>query len=185
MKKKKLGILVALLLIASAGAYTYARYTDTFTGTGTADVAKWAVKVTGEDTKEFDLTLVPTEDVNVAAGKLAPGGTAAGTIELDLSGTEVSTEYTLTIGDVSKLPAGVTISKIEAKNGGSTIELNAGNNFTDTITHEEIVTNGKVELTVTVEWANDEDNNATDTAAGVADTDLTIPVSVFVNQYLG
>ena len=46
MKKKSLGILMALLLVVGAGVYTYARYSSSFTGTGTADVAKWQVNLT-------------------------------------------------------------------------------------------------------------------------------------------
>jgi len=185
MKKKSLGLLVALLLVVGAGVYTYARYQSTFGGTGTADVAKWAVEVTGADTQsnEFDLTLTPSSSDYVATGKIAPGVGASGTIELNLTGTEVDTDIIVTIDDSTL--EGATLKSVTADNGVTLTKTQDSNEYTGTITHEAIATDGVVTLTVEVEWTNSDSNNAADTEIGETDDNLQLGVTVIAKQHIG
>ena len=60
MKKRTLVVLVVLLLLLGVGSFTYARYITSYNGTGTAEIAKWAValKQGGAAVSEtFDLDL--------------------------------------------------------------------------------------------------------------------------------
>lgn len=183
MKKKNLVVLLLLLLLVGAGVYTYSRYTSTFEGSGNLDVAKWAVTVTGADaqTKEFNLEFTPVANENVVSGKIAPGSSATGKIELDLTGTEVATDYTVTIGDLTDIPEGFAVTSIKA---GDTV-LDENNNYTGTVTLAEIEANAKVELIITVTWENKEANNADDTAIGLDGNSIEIPVTVLVQQHIG
>jgi len=185
MKKKSLGLLVALLLVVGAGVYTYARYQSTFEGTGTADVAKWAVEVTGADAQsnKFDLVLTPSESDYVANGKIAPGVGASGTIELKLTGTEVDTDIIVAIDDSTL--EGATLKSVTANNGVTLTKADSTNEYTGTITHESIATNGVITLTVEVEWTNSDSNNVADTEIGEADEDLQLGVTVTAKQHIG
>lgn len=189
MKKKNLGILLILLLLVGTGVYTYARYVTEVSGNATVEVAKWAVKVTdgsADLSKNFDLTLTLAENDFVADGKIAPGRNAEGKIVLDLTGTEVDTDYTVAIGNVENIP---TNAEVVVKVGDTELQQDGSGKFTGTIEHETIAlggANAKVELSIIVTWTNvDTTNDATDTADGVAAATLTIPVSVTAKQHIG
>lgn len=188
MKKKSLGILVALLLIAGAGVYTYARYTSSFVGTGTAEVAKWSVnlKQGGSAVAEnFELTITPNENEFVAEGKMAPGRTATAKLVLDLTGTEVAVDYEIDLSSVPNLPEGMEIASVKATvDGEQAQELNQTNgvysgyvalaNVSKTITFD-----------ITLNWENLEANNTANTNTGKAAADISIPVTVTAKQHIG
>jgi len=138
MKKSKfLRCAVILLVIAMAtgalfaGNTTLAKYTATASGTGTAEVAKWDVKL--GSTYIGDITVSPMviwdtadpgkTDTDVASGKIAPGtyGTIAGgtitndsdvrakvTVTATLTGTNWPTGTDQTFPDVIILTKGST-----------------------------------------------------------------------------
>lgn len=116
MKKRshvaRLGVLaLALTLMTTClmGA-TMAKYVTEVSGTGTAVVAKWAIKAGSTDGGSTinNFTLQDTTaNSGVAAGKIAPGTTGSLPVYIDLTGTEVATKVTVTVSvaDVTKLPS--------------------------------------------------------------------------------
>lgn len=189
MKKKSLGVLAILLLLVGAGVYTYARYTTSLTGNANVEVAKWAVKVTDGTTdlsEAFNLALTLDENDFVANGKIAPGRNASGKVVLDLTGTEVDTDYEIKIGTVENIPAN---AEVVVEVGGEELAQDGTGVFTGKVEHETIALGGdnaKVEVTITVTWPNvDGTNDTTDTTDGEAAATLTIPVTVTAKQHIG
>ena len=186
--KKKLSvlILVVLLLLVGVGSFTYARYITIYNGTGTAEIAKWAVALKQGGTavsETFDLDLVISNSIHVATGKIAPGETATATLQLDLTGTEVSSNVTLDLTGITGLPAGMTIADVSIKNGGRELPVSGDTTtklYTGYISHVE--SNKVLDIVITFEWENDDTNNITDTVAGKNAGTLSIPVKVTVEQ---
>jgi len=185
MKKRNLVILLVLLLLVGTGVYTYARYSTSISGNAAVEVAKWAVKVTNgtdELSESFDLALTLDANDYVADGKIAPGRSASGKVVLDLTGTEVDTDYTISLGEVTNIP---TNAEVVVKVGTQELTLDGTGEATGTITHETIKTNPTVELTISVIWENNDLNNAEDTLDGVAAKTLTLPITVTAQQHIG
>lgn len=165
---KKLMIIVLMLVVV--GLYfvsgTYARYTDSYTGTSKVTVAKWAVKLkdgaNAELNKTFDLPFTVEENSNVVSGKIAPATEATATLNLDLTGTEVAVDYTaeITKADLATFFGNSASNVTVAVTGGTTTEEN-----------------GKYIATGTVDLVND-------TATGVTAGTLTFPVTVTLQQHI-
>lgn len=184
-KKSRAAIIVMLLLIAVALYFvsgTYARYASSSTGTGTANVAKWSVKV-GEQPieKNFELTLTPNVDPNIASGKFAPTSTLTSQdVQLDLTETEVAVDVTATVDD-SELKSKIGESKIttELKLGEETLTSGVAK----TLTLQDIKTAKNIK--VTVKWDNEENqHNESDTKIGTTEETLSIPVTLKVEQHI-
>ena len=190
--KRAIFVVIALLLVAYLISSTYARYSTEEKANGKVDIAKWAVKMTADDgtvlstTETKDITLTVQSNTEVVPGKIAPAVTAKAEIELDLTGTEVSVDFTPTIGDYtpSTLPSADKIKLTSAVEGGEIGESNyiplVGNSaFTSD--------NGKKKVTLTLTWTNDNENNADDTATGMladGSRTITIPVTLTVQQHI-
>lgn len=192
MKKKKvLGILVALLLVVGAGIYTYARYTFSRTGNGSVDVATWAVSLKQNDSAvsdNFTLNLTLDANNNVVDGKIAPDRSATATLVLDLTGTEVATDYQVDLSTVTGLPNGMSITGVTA-DGVALSETSAGSGvYTGSVglnAGKTAIADNSVTLVITATWVNNESNNANDTTYGEAHGTLTIPVTVTAKQHIG
>ncbi len=189
--KRAIFVVIALLLVAYLISSTYARYSTVGKANGKVDIAKWAVVMTADDGTTLnsttqDITFTVQSNTEVVPGKIAPAVTAKAEIELDLTGTEVSVDFTPTIGDYtpSTLPSADKITLSSAVEGGTVgssnyIPLVGNSAFTES--------NGKKKVTLTLTWANDNENNADDTATGMlADESrtITIPVTLTVQQHI-
>ena len=189
--KRAIFVVIALLLVAYLISSTYARYSTVGKADGKVDIAKWAVVMKSDDGKTLNsttqnITFTVQSNTEVVPGKIAPAVTAKAEIELDLTGTEVSVDFTPTIGEYtpSTLPSADKIKLTSAVEGGEIGESNyiplVGNSaFTSD--------NGKKKVTLTLTWTNDNENNADDTATGMlADESrtITIPVTLTVQQHI-
>lgn len=189
--KRAIFVVIALLLVAYLISSTYARYSTVGNANGKVDIAKWAVVMKSDDGKTLNsttqnITFTVQSNTEVVPGKIAPAVTAKAEIELDLTGTEVSVDFTPTIGEYtpSTLPSADKIKLTSAVAGGEIGESNyiplVGNSaFTSD--------NGKKKVTLTLTWTNDNENNADDTATGMlADESrtITIPVTLTVQQHI-
>ena len=189
--KRAIFVVIALLLVAYLISSTYARYSTVGKADGKVDIAKWAVVMKSDDGKTLNsttqnITFKVQSNTEVVPGKIAPAVTAKAEIELDLTGTEVSVDFTPTIGEYtpSTLPSADKIKLTSAVAGGKIGESNyiplVGNSaFTSD--------NGKKKVTLTLTWTNDNENNADDTATGMlADESrtITIPVTLTVQQHI-
>ncbi len=189
--KRAIFVVIALLLVAYLISSTYARYSTEGKANGKVDIAKWAVVMTADNGTTLnsttqDITFTVQSNTEVVPGKIAPAVTAKAEVELDLTGTEVSVDFTPTIGEYtpSTLPSADKIKLTSAVEGGEIGESNyiplVGNSaFTSD--------NGKKKVTLTLTWTNDNENNADDTATGMladGSRTITIPVTLTVQQHI-
>lgn len=106
MKKRNITfaiLLIAVVLTAVGVSGTYARYITKDSAIGIANIAKWHAEISGEVDEEYETVVVPLEFVGndfVAEDVIAPGSTASGTLEVDLSGSEVAADIYVKIGKV-------------------------------------------------------------------------------------
>lgn len=120
MKKNRttrLVVLVLFLAIITAVIIsgTFAKYTTSVNGTGSATVAKWAValKANGEsftDGKTFTLADTTLND-KVADGKIAPGTDGSFSLAIDATGSEVAIHYVVEISSLTNVPTNLKFYK--------------------------------------------------------------------------
>ena len=207
-KDAKMTIVVAMLLVLALYfvSGTYARYASNYTGNGTVNVAKWAVKLTKQgETQElqnnFTLQLTPTSSDYVVSGKIAPSISATGILEIDLAGTEVAVEVTAEVdksGDAyAALPAQIkaliddgrlTLNATVQRASGSSLSVNSGVVSLPNATTGFTGTDTVVDVVVSAVWqgtSSDSDAiNTKDTAAGENVTSFKIPVKLTVQQHI-
>lgn len=172
-----------LALVASlafVGGGTYARYVATANGNGSAQVAKWAVNVTNanqSETGEFNLEFNAENNADIVAGKIAPGVTATGYVEINLTGTEVSVEIDCDLGESQGVPAPVKVDRgaLEATDPSMKVEENV-------VKVNGSAMKGTVRVPITLTWDSTDDD--ADTAAGATASDMTVPVTLTVRQYI-
>lgn len=189
--KRAIFVVIALLLVAYLISSTYARYSTEGKADGKVDIAKWAVVMTADDGTTLnsttqDITFTVQSNTEVVSGKIAPAVTAKAEIELDLTGTEVSVDFTPTIGAYtpSTLPSADKITLTSAVEGGTV----GSSNYIPLVGNSAFTaSNGKKKVTLTLTWANDDENNADDTATGMladGSRTITIPVTLTVQQHI-
>ena len=189
--KRAIFVVIALLLVAYLISSTYARYSTVGEANGKVDIAKWAVVMTADDGTTLnsttqDITFTVQSNTEVVPGKIAPAVTAKAEIELDLTGTEVSVDFTPTIGAYtpSTLPSADKITLTSAVEGGTV----GSSNYIPLVGNSAFTaSNGKKKVTLTLTWANDDENNADDTATGMladGSRTITIPVTLTVQQHI-
>ena len=189
--KRAIFVVIALLLVAYLISSTYARYSTVGEANGKVDIAKWAVVMTADDGTTLnsttqDITFTVQSNTEVVPGKIAPAVTAKAEIELDLTGTEVSVDFTPTIGAYtpSTLPSADKITLTSAVEGGTV----GNSNYIPLVGNSAFTaSNGKKKVTLTLTWANDNENNADDTATGMladGSRTITIPVTLTVQQHI-
>ena len=189
--KRAIFVVIALLLVAYLISSTYARYSTEGKANGKVDIAKWAVVMTADNGTTLnsttqDITFTVQSNTEVVPGKIAPAVTAKAEIELDLTGTEVSVDFTPTIGAYtpSTLPSADKITLSSAVEGGTV----GSSNYIPLVGNSAFTSdNGKKKVTLTLTWTNDNENNADDTATGMlADESrtITIPVTLTVQQHI-
>ena len=189
--KRAIFVVIALLLVAYLISSTYARYSTVGEANGKVDIAKWAVVMTADNGTTLnsttqDITFTVQSNTEVVPGKIAPAVTAKAEIELDLTGTEVSVDFTPTIGAYtpSTLPSTDKITLTSAVEGGTV----GSSNYIPLVDNSAFTaSNGKKKVTLTLTWANDDGNNANDTATGMlanGSRTITIPVTLTVQQHI-
>ena len=189
--KRAIFVVIALLLVAYLISSTYARYSTEGKADGKVDIAKWAVVMKADDGTTLnsttqDITFTVQSNTEVVPQKIAPAVTAVAEVELDLTGTEVSVDFTPTIGEYtpSSLPSADKITLTSAVEGGTV----GSSNYIPLVGNSAFTaSNGKKKVTLTLTWANDDENNADDTATGMladGSRTITIPVTLTVQQHI-
>ena len=179
MNKKSLMIIVLLLLVGLTCGYvasTYAKYTSTITGSGTATVAKWAFS-TDNATQNITIALNPTVDATTLVNdRIAPGTSGSFNIALVNTNSEVGVDFTITLDSITDKPANLKFYKDSSYN----TELTPG---TTTITGQ-LVAEDSTGVTVPIYWRWEYETNPAstndpiDTSAGIAADTLTIGVTI-------
>lgn len=175
-------VMMAALLSTCAISGTFAKYTSASTGTDTARVAKWDIRLDDEaisNTFKFDLfeTIYDTDatsvETDVATGLIAPG--TSGSFEIKLaSASEVSAQYSIdyTVTNVNNIPVQFSV------NGGTTWT----SDLADVTDKALAMTNGTASITVQWKW-DFNGNDTTDTELGTAGTaEITVEAVVTVEQ---
>ena len=109
--KKIIGLVCAILLIVliQAIGITYAKYIASESGTGQAEVAKWAFQIVknGEETKTINLASTVDKETLID-GKIAPGTSGSFEISVDGAGSEVDLDYTIEFANEKNKPKNLT-----------------------------------------------------------------------------
>ena len=195
-KKWTFVALVVFLLIALIGG-TYTRYTSTASGTGTAQVAKWAVKINDTNivsNDTFTLTFNEVENNDVVDGKIAPSSTLYADFVVDPTGSEVAVDYSFSLSNITasagSVPSDIAVSSVVASTGTSNAVTltNSGSTYSGTIglasQNAALTSSEAVTVRVYVTWTNTEANNANHTAAGVATPTLSMTVTGTARQHI-
>lgn len=189
-------ILVTLYVIND----TYAKYYSEANATIEQTIGKWIVKLndtniaTGEQIEDFIINDFQYEtSENVIDGKIAPGRTGYFDIVIDTTEASVAVIYDVSI-DISGLEINesLNISKhtvLKDENEDDTaIIRTAENTYTGIVSIDDVKNKKTNTVRIYVEWQNDETglNDEKDTSLGnIKDTQISIPVTVKVSQYLG
>ena len=196
-KKWTIIALIIFALIALIGG-TYARYSSSASGSGTASIAKWAVEVNDTDISNsasatFNLVF-EASNADTVANKIAPGGTATAYVDIDLTGTEVSVDFTCAL-DSSTAATNLTAvfgsgydSKISLTTGTPVLQGTTSNMTLSGTTVTVASTgamSGVVRVPIVLTWTNNDSNNVADTNTGVTQTGVVVPVTLTVQQHIG
>ena len=164
---------------------TYALFESNKNYEVTKDIAKWIIKVNGNDVTKTDSFVV--EQINyddseyVIKGKSAPSLKGYFDIVIDAKEAEVSSLYNI-VFDFTNLSSSLKISSIEELNGNNLLLSNI-----DTYSGVILLSDdNKIHtIRVTLFWENNEDNNEQDSLIGTENKVINIPISVNILQYLG
>jgi len=190
MKKKYWLILLPIFLIFTAFyiKFTYGLFESERTDTSYMDIAKWSVKVNEEalngSTSTFTIDRVNwSTSTNVKEGKAAPGSSGYFDIEINPNGAETSIRYDV-VFDFSVLE-GTSFSVdhlIEVNN--EPIVRTGESTYSNIITLEDIEDNKTNTIRVYLIWANNEENNESDSQIAQSENGkFKIPVEVHITQH--
>ena len=178
MGNRRFLVVALLLLFVGVGFMTYALFKSTATGTATADVAAWSVRVNTSDIVTVDSFTFNASDIvwntnqYVATGKIAPGSTGTISFDIDATGSEVSLDYSVNVGTIKVGNSTIDNDKISVSPMEST----------GTIAYSTETNAMKRRITLNVTWTaldNAEVNTKDMTLAGQT---INIPVTVVVTQ---
>lgn len=190
-------ILAIFILIATIGG-TYSRYTSTGSGTGTAQVAKWAVKINNADittTNTFNVTFNEVANADVVDQKIAPASRLYADFIVDPTGSEVSIDYDFVLSSITAsagdVPEGIAIEKVVllgTGNSETTLTADTNGKYTGTIalTSQNAALGNTDAKTVRVyiKWTNDDQKSANHTTAGINTPTLSMTVTGTAKQHI-
>lgn len=196
MNFKRLIYIVSIVLLIIVGANyigeTYSQFKTDASSRGDAQIAKWMVALKDGEVElenRFDVTFVSTSnnEGKVASNRLAPGTAGQATLILDLTNTEVSVDYNITV-DKRVLEnqigsSNITLTMLDSNNQ----IINFGKDVYIPLVNKEKFTNenGIFTFNFYLTWDNDSDsNNSSDTNIALNFDNLTLPVSVKIKQHI-
>lgn len=92
--------MVLTLVTASLVGGTFAKYTSTVSGTGTAQVAEWKIAFSQDGTAQsadYNFNLASADTTNVASDRIVPGDKGVVLLKVNGDGSEVAYDYTVTL----------------------------------------------------------------------------------------
>lgn len=203
MTKKSVKTMMIVLVLLAIGLYfvagTYARYTAAASGTGTVQVAKWAVKIGEKDATQenttFDLSFNKVENENVVDGYIAPGSQLYADFKIDPTGSQVAIDYSFSLGNITAsegtVPTTVKVLKVvPVKDNVEQAELSpdTGGKYTGKISlpskDKALTADEAVTIRVYLEWENTNtaETDKVDTSTGVSAPTLTMTVNATATQ---
>lgn len=192
--KRKSGIGMVLILVLIAGitamiTYTFSRYTSTATGTDTAQVAPWVVKVNGDDITTSNT--FTAEDISwynnesyITSGYAAPGRLGQFTIEIDPSGSQVAMQYEINLADeVFEQYPQLVLQRVMNQSTGQMLTQNTDGAYTGIISLADVQANKATTIVINFQW-NSATDNTLDTEIGTTIEELEFPITITVSQLL-
>ena len=152
------------------------------------DIGKWQVLINNASIKtdtSFQVTNVKvSNEENVLEDRLAPGTEGYFDVTIVPNDTSVAFRYDLTYSW-----SGVDNSYIQflniAETNGNTIVRTGENTYSGIFSLANIENDDTVNIRFYVQWINNDNNNASDSAYGLEEKQLVIPVTIHLEQYLG
>ncbi len=173
-------VIILLMLVAIATSYvgsTYAKYTETVSGDGTATVAKWDF-TTDNAISTLTINFTNSYDATtLVAGKIAPGTSGSFAISVKNTNTETGVNFSIALGTVTNIPTNLKFYK----DSTFSTQITPGSG---TITGQLAAKDG-TGLSVPIYWKweyETTDGDDEDTTDGKAATVLTIPVTITGTQ---
>lgn len=193
---KRIILLVALIIsiiaLTISILMTYALFESSVSADISVEKATWKIivnntDITKEDNKKFVIDKVNiNENSHTETGKLAPGVSGYFNILIDPTNTEVSVKYDVTFDLTNLDRTKIQIESIKETILGKELIKTGKNTYTGVISLEKIKKGKKNEITVNLNWQEDETTNKEDTEMGsIISNKIEIPVSIKVSQYLG
>lgn len=140
----------------------------------------------GTDVKFIIDNIQIQENEHVKPGKLAPGLIGNFKISINPTDTDVSVRYDINLDKEKLTNDNMQIKSIKETLLGNELVQVAENTYAGVITVEEIKAQKMNEVTVEIEWAENDDNNEQDVNLGsIWNTECQVPITVHVSQYLG
>ena len=179
-KVKSNNVILALALITSLlfflqGSFnvvSVAKENDEYNAKITENTKDLASK----DTEE--IKFIVQENPNIAKGKLAPGGIAIATIDLDLNEAISPVDFKLDV--VDKIPQNF---KLTASVDGENYKIGETKLFN--LEKEDEFGNNKTKIvTLKLEWNDEENSNQLDTFIGATNDFLNIPIKWEAKQHI-
>ena len=152
----------------------------------------WNILVNGTDiTKGTDIqfainNVTVEENEHVKPGNIAPGLTGTFKININPKDTNVSVRYDIHLDEEKLTNPNIQIKSIKETLNGNELVKTDKNTYTGIIPLENIQAGTTNEITVEVEWMENENNHEEDIALGTTwGAEYQIPITVHVCQYLG
>ena len=197
MKKNSIRILLWSLVIIFI-IITFTLFKNTFalfeteaSGKANNDIGKWIIKINDElisdgivETISVD-QFVYEENEKVERGYIAPGTSAYFDLVFDATECDVAVKY-----DIEFLLEDMDYAEnisITVNETGENSSIKTGpNTYSGVIDLDSIIDGDLITLRITINWANLEDYNESDTLLGTTeDSKLSVPIKVSAIQYLG
>lgn len=180
---------IALILIINE---SYALLQTISSGSAEVKTGSWTIKLNEKNisngiTETFTLNdiIYDESNENIENGYIAPGKSGYFDIVLDPSGTDVAISYEINVRlDECVYPNNIKLSVENTSTDGG-VEV-IGNTFKGLISLNDIKSNKKITLKLTLIWENNEEFNESDTNLGTIEANkLKIPITITLNQYQG
>ena len=168
-KREKVFMMALLLLVGITSIFvagTYAKYTATVNGSGTATVAKWAFDTDNASASTLAINFSQSYDAStLVANRIAPGTSGSFGLELKNTNSEVGVDFTVSFTGVTNAPSNIVFKKgtttIDPTSGTITGQIKPGDTITVPINWEwpyytsaaddtEDTTDGKAAKTMTL-----------------------------------
>lgn len=192
---KKFLLLVYLLIILVliyCGLRIYALFHSELNAKVQFKNGAWNITVNKTDiTQGTDIVfnidnVTAQENEHVKPGNFAPGLIGSFKINIDPKDTDVSIKYEVSLKQDELTNSNLIIKSItETQEGNELIKVDK-NTYAGVIPLEKIKNGNTNEITVEIEWVDDENNNESDIELGTKwDSKYEIPITVHVCQYFG
>lgn len=168
---------------------SYALFETDASGDKEIDIGKWIIKLndinisTGTSNTFTVDSFTYSPNTHIKNGYIAPGRSGYFDIILDPAGTEVSVRYDVTLSPATELEDNIFYS-VTTSNGD--IVMTGPNTYSGVFSISQIENEETLVIRINIDWTNDADYNETDTELGLVwENSISIPVEVYVAQYLG